>query len=78
MSRRYCSSRKPAQNLADKIVTQCQANNRLNNLDGQIQTQQGLIKSAEIAILKHQKEKRLIEEKLAQLPRTKRGLNNAD
>lgn len=75
MSRcRYTSSCKPAQELADKIVTQCQAKNRLWNLDCQIKVQESLIRSAEITILKYKKEKRLIEEKINSLPKTKRGL----
>lgn len=75
MSRRYCSSRKPAQALADRIVTQCQARNRIWALESQIGTQEALKRSADISILKYKKEIRLIEEKMNDLPKTKRGLN---
>ena len=78
MSRnRYTSSRKPALALAERIVTQCQAKNRLSELDGQIRVQESLMRSAEITILKYKKEKRLIEEKMVSLPKTKRGLPKA-
>lgn len=77
MSRRYSSSRKPAQALADRITTKCQANNRLWDLEIQIKRQECLVRDAQIAILKYQKEIRLIKEKMDTLPKTRRGLKNA-
>lgn len=75
MSRRYSSSRVPAQKLADRIETKCQAKNRLGDLNGQIRVQESLIRSANITILKYKKEIRLIEEKFELLPKTRRGMN---
>jgi uncharacterized coiled-coil protein SlyX len=75
MSRRFSSSRVPADKLAAKIITQCQAHNRISLLKGQIGTQESLIRQAEIAILKYKKEARLIEEKIDSLPKTMRELN---
>lgn len=77
MARRYCSSRKPAQALADRIITKCQAKNRLFDLELQIKSQEALLRQAEIAIMKYKKEMRLIE-KMDSLPKTKRGINVAE
>lgn len=71
--RRFTSSRIPAQKLADKISTKCEAKNRINVILGQIKTQESIIRQANVAILKYKKELRLIEEKVSNLPATKRG-----
>lgn len=73
--RRFTSSRIPAQKLADRISTQCEAKNRSGTIHRQIRTQESIIRQAQITILKYKKELQLIEEKVSSLPKTKRELN---